>query len=122
MTTMTVSTSAAPIPQSASEAEKLPKMRIAVHIDAEVLHPETARRKANVWLLMYAGNLLGAEDPELILKDRLIWRMDVVLTSPIRGYIGSVGRLCVDATSGEVLASDVLPKELQQNANMLVAH
>ena len=120
MTTMTLPTPVATIPKTRVEAETLAKMRIAVHIDTEVLHPEVARRKANVWLLMYAGNLLGAEEPELILNEGLFWRMDVVLTSPQRGFIGKVGKLCVNALSGEVLTSDTLAEDLQASADALI--
>ena len=35
------------------------RMQVTVHIDTEVLNPEVARRKANVWLLETVGNLLG---------------------------------------------------------------
>jgi hypothetical protein len=122
MTTMIVQTPPTTIPKMVAEAETFAKMRIAVHIDTEVLHPEVARRKANVWLLMYVGNLLGAENPELTLKGQLWWRMDVVLTSPKRGHIGTVGKLYVDALSGEVEASETLSEELQNNADALVAH
>lgn len=43
-----------PITQIAERVDlkPLPKMRITVHIDTEVLDSEVARRKANVWLLM----------------------------------------------------------------------
>jgi hypothetical protein len=50
-------------------ATKLPPFKVAVHIDTEVLHPEVARRKANAWLLLYAGHLLRADNPELIWED-----------------------------------------------------
>lgn len=99
----------------------MPKMRVAVHIDAEVLDSEVARRKANVWLLTNAGNLLGAKNPELLLQDRLLWRMDVILSSPRRGYIGKVGQLCVDARTGEILSADNLIEEYYTNANALAA-
>lgn len=98
------------------------KLRIAVHIEAEVLDPEVARRKANVWLLMYAGNLLGAENPELVINHGLRWRVDVILTSPKRGHIGKVGHLCLDAITGEVMATETLPEELRANADALIAH
>jgi len=98
------------------------KLRIAVHIEAEVLDPEVARRKANVWLLMYAGNLLGAENPELVINQGLRWRVDVILTSPKRGHIGKVGQLCLDAITGEVMATETLPEELRANADALIAH
>ena len=53
--------------QTIKKANQSTKMQVSVHIDTEVLDPEVARRKANVWLLMNVGNLLRADDPELIL-------------------------------------------------------
>jgi len=112
-----------PVEHSINPSVKFPlKLHIAVHIDAEVLDGEVARRKANVWLLMNAGNLLGAENPELVLHHALMWRVDVILTSPSRGHIGKVGQLCLDARTGEVFATATLPEELKVSADALAAH
>lgn len=93
-----------------------PLWRVNVHIEADVLPAEVVRRKANVWLLTNVGNLLGAENPELMIKDKLMWRVDVVLTSPTRGHIGKVGNLCLDATTGDVVLTTNLIDELIANA------
>ena len=46
-------------------------MQVAVHIYAEVLTPNVAQQRANVWLTMNAGHLLQVNNPELILGDML---------------------------------------------------
>lgn len=97
-----------------------PLWRVNVHIEADVLPAEVIRRKANVWLLTNVGNLLGAENPELIIKDKLMWRVDVVLTSPTRGYVGKVG-LVLDATTGVVLPTANLIDELTANAEKFIS-
>ena len=79
------------------------RLQISVHVHTDVVAPEIARRRANVWLLEHVGNLLRAEAPELILEDPLIWRMDVILTHPDVGPVGSVGRIEMEATTGEGL-------------------
>ncbi len=79
-------------------------MHVSVHIQAEVLSAEAARRRANVWLLENVGNLLRAESPELVLDEQLIWRVDIVLTSPAQGEVGLVGRLELDATTGKSIS------------------
>lgn len=118
MTTMVL-----PIEQMNLPTTKSPsKLQINVHIDAEVLDPEVARRKANVWLLLYAGNLLRADYPELILDKDLLWRYTVVLTSPQGGNVGRIGQICVQATTGEVLGSEALSQELIANAEALGKH
>ena len=99
-----------------------PRLQVNIHIQAEVLSAETARRQANVWLLENVGNLLRAESPELVLGDQLVWRLDVALTSPTRGWIGSVGRLEVDATTGEILANETLAQEIIPRAHALTAN
>lgn len=96
-------------------------LRISVHIQADVLDAEIARRKANVWLLENAGNLLGATTPELVLGERLRWRYDIVLsepdlTSPGQGKSLRVGQIVLDAVTGEVLEADRLIEELRTYA------
>lgn len=97
------------------------QLRISVHIQADVLDAEIARRKANVWLLENAGNLLGATTPELVLGERLRWRYDIVLsepdlTSPGQGKSLRVGQIVLDAVTGEVLEADRLIEELRTYA------
>jgi hypothetical protein len=90
-------------------------------IETEALDPDVARRRANVWLLEIAGNLLGAENAELILSEPLRWRYDVILglpdlTHPGTGDLFRVGMIEVDATTGEVLNREQLVQELHTSA------
>lgn len=97
------------------------RMQVTVHIDTEVLDPEVARRKANVWLLETIGNLLGAENAELILGEPLRWRYDVILGLPNLDHPGAgdlfrVGMIEVNAVDGEILNQQELAEELNKNA------
>lgn len=121
MTTMNISMPAVPRLTTLVERVAPPKLPISVHIDTEVLHPDVARRKANAWLLLYAGHLLRADAPELILDQELLWRYDVILTSPRGGDVGKVGQIRVRATTGEVLADDSMRDEYLMNAKDLPA-
>ncbi len=105
-----------------TQIDKIDRLQVNVHIQAEVLSAEIARRRANVWLLENTGNLLRAETPELVLGDRLLWRVNIALTSPARGWIGYVGRLELDATSGDVLANETLAQEILPLAEALTAN
>jgi hypothetical protein len=105
----------------APQTDKADRLQISVHIQAEVLSAEAARRKANYWLLENIGNLLRAENPELVLGDRLVWRMDIALTSPDRGSLGLIGRLEIDASSGEILAGKALAEVLAPRAYALTS-
>ena len=111
-----------PIIMSVPSTEKAERLQISVHVQAEVLSAEVARRRANVWLLDHIGNLLRAESPELVLGDRLVWRVDVMLTSPSRGRVGVIGRLELDALTGDVLADESLAEELLPRARVLTAN
>ena len=108
------------IPVSPSDTVSQTKsVRITVHVHADVVSPEVARRQANVWLLENVGNLLRAETPELVAGERLTWRMDVMATSPTRGVIGRVGRLEIDSATGAVLADATQAEEIIARAQAL---
>lgn len=62
-----------------------------------------AKRQVNRLLLERVGNLLYAEEPNLLVGTRLLWRVPVWLGLPTCGPLGSVGTLDVDAQSGEIL-------------------
>jgi len=111
-----------PIIMAVPSTENTERLQISVHVQAEVLAAEAARRRANVWLLEHIGNLLRAESPELVLGDRLVWRVEVTLTSPSRGRVGVLGRLELDAITGEVLADESLAEELLPRARTLTAN
>jgi hypothetical protein len=100
------------------------RVQVMVNVQAEVLDPEVARRKANVWLLENVGNLLGATTPELILGERLFWRYDVDLGLPNLAQPGSgalyrIGQILLDAVTGEIQNADALAEELQVHAASL---
>lgn len=111
-----------PIVMPVPPTEKADRLQVSVHIEAEVLSAEAARREANYWLLENVGNLLRADNLELVLGEQLVWRVDIVLTSPTRGQIGVVGRLELDAITGEVLADKTLAEELAPRAHALIAN
>lgn len=100
------------------------RMQVNVYIKADVMAPAMALRKANAWLSMHAGHLLVAENPELVLREPLQWRFDVVYSRPNRQKPGIVqraylGRMHMDAISGEVTEQEQLIKELTANADAL---
>jgi len=102
--------------------QTLPPFKVSVHIDTEVLDPEAARRKANAWLLLYAGHLLRADKPELLLEEgELLWRYAIVLTSPHGGDVGRIGQIQVRAKTGEIVATEALRDQLLVNARILLA-
>ena len=103
-----------PVTTKTSSASRL---QVSVHLQMEIVAPEAARRRANVWLLEHVGNLLRAETPELVLGERPIWRSDIVLTNPNVGVVGRVGRIELDAATGEVLTETAAAEDLIANAH-----
>src|SRR3954447_22081888 len=77
---------------------------IVLHVSARILSAVRARRRANGWLAMEAGDRLLAGDPELVIDEHLRWRVPVHWTSPTKGIlVERVYDLVLDAATGEVL-------------------
>lgn len=121
MTTMIVDSNTTIQNRTKPTAQPLPTFKVSVHIDTEVLDPEVARRKANVWLLLYAGHLLRADHPELIWEDEtLFWRYDVLLTHVGAGVVGKIASIRVEAITGEVIADPDVRQEWITTARSLL--
>lgn len=95
---------------------------IQLRVSAQVnITPFVARQKVNVLMLDRVGNLLHGGEPEMLLSERLYWRVPVLLSTPRQGLVGQVGAVRVDAQTGEVLADDELLKDLAEHARRLLA-
>ena len=76
----------------------------------------TARRKANRWLVERVGNMVMADQPRLVQsEDRLVWRCDAFVTSLSHPPRGPIGHVDVDATTGEVLATERAVEEMRRH-------
>ena len=100
------------------------RLHVAVHIQADVLAQDVAERKANRWLFMNAGNLVRAEHPQLILDAQLLWRFNVCLTlpdlqNPGLGTVDIIGKLDLDAITGEAVVPTTFIQELQAHADAI---
>ena len=79
------------------------RVAVRIEIDTEFnVSAVAARQKANRYLLMNLGDQLHAGEPELMVGERLWWRVPVLLSLSQGGYLGKVGELQVDAQSGGV--------------------
>ena len=108
-----------PVLVQANGANNAQHVNIVVHVTAQVLAPDVVRRKASGWLIDYVGNLLHAEQPQLLLGERLAWQFQVALTSPRRGTVGYIGLLHMDAITGEVIAPEATTATLHHYASQL---
>jgi len=114
-------------PQSTTHNAPDELLEVSVYLQAMVMAPATAQHKATIWLSMNAGHLLLAENPELVLGQPLLWRFEVVHSLPRRDKPGHVnrtivGRLQMDAVTGEVVTPETLIKELTTNADALTRY
>ena len=98
-------------------------VNIKIEISAEVnVSAFVARQKANRFLIMQAGDQLGASTPELVVGPTLHWRVPVQYAPSRRGPLGIVGHLLVDAETGEVTVADgQTTEDLLERAEVLYA-
>jgi len=83
------------------------RVSVKIEIDTEInISAYVARQKANRFLILQAGDQLGAGEPELIVGTTLQWRVPVQYAPSRKGTLGIVGHLLVDAENGEVTIAD----------------
>lgn len=83
---------------------------------------EEARRKVQRWLVDEVSLLLGADEPTLVVGDRVVWRVPAWLGLPHTGRIGVVGTVEVDVTTGEMTNSPACKADLERRSEELAAH
>ena len=105
-------------PQSGPMQLTVPSVTVDIPVS-----PETARRRANGYLGVHIGLLLGTSDPRLIVGDPPIWKLAVNLHLPSIGYVGQVGTIAVDAISGDIIPiSHETLNAMKDRAHDLIVH
>lgn len=100
--------------------QALQELDIQISVSATVeIDPQTAQRHVTRWVASEVGNLLMGGTPQLVISQRAVWRVPIVLGSSQKGFLGEVGVVDVDATTGELLLSAELVEELLRNAQAL---
>ncbi len=80
----------------------------------------TARQKASGYVGDRISHLMGGDEPTLMLaRERLVWRVPIVLTSPSKGRLGFVGSIDVDARTGSLLIPPGFEEQVQVRAQTL---
>lgn len=83
---------------------------------------EEARRLVNQQVVTELGTGLIARDPELTTdRERVVWRVPIVLSLPNLGDLGQVGAADVDAESGDLLINTDDQERIIQRARRLCA-
>ncbi|MEZ4866771.1 MAG: hypothetical protein R3C14_35955 [Caldilineaceae bacterium] len=91
------------------------------HVQPVEIPAKIARQKVNVLMLERVGNLLLADEPQLIEigSGRWVWRVPVDLTHSQHGRVGRVAEIDVDAYSGMIDYTDMLLVEIKTKAQQL---
>lgn len=98
------------------------KLEVDVKVTADVnVSAFSARQKVNAFLLNEVSYMMHADNPALVLADRILWRVPVVLSLTSRGDIGQVGQIDVDVETGQMLVSPQLVLEIETRAAALAA-
>jgi hypothetical protein len=78
-----------------------------------------AQQKVTQFVISEISNQLCGDTPDLHVGERLCWSVPVALTSPVKGVIGRIGEILVDATTGELLADAGTIERIAANAERL---
>jgi hypothetical protein len=92
------------------------EVSVRIHTPLNVTR-HVARQKVNVQLTLHCGQSFAVDEPELMIGDRVTWRVPIWVTHPKRGKVASIGDLRVDAQTGEVLCSREQLQLLKAAAN-----
>lgn len=65
--------------------------------------------------------LMGADEPALVVGDRVVWRVPAWLGLPHTGRVGVVGTVDVDVTTGEMTNSPACKADLERRGEELAA-
>lgn len=89
--------------------------RVFVVVPASI-DENTARRKANRWLIENIGNMVMADRPDLIWTGgRPVWRFGAYITAPSHPPKGPIGYVDVNAVTSEILVTEGLAEEMIRN-------
>jgi len=96
-----------------AETVTLPEGSMVYVLIPVVVDVNTARRKANRWLLENVGVMLRADRPSFVRSaTRPLWRFGAYVTAASRDPVGPVGYVEVDAVNGAVLADAHTAEEI----------
>lgn len=82
----------------------------------------TARQKVSGYVGDQISHLMGGDEPTLIwAKNRVVWRVPIMLTFPSRGRVGVVGFLDVDARTGQLMIPKNFAEQVETRAEALTS-
>ena len=76
---------------------------------------EEARREVNRWLIEFVSIQMGADEPALVIGDRVVWRVPAHISFPQVGYAGNVGTIDINVETGEMDATEDKAAEMKRH-------
>lgn len=82
---------------------------------------EQAKRKLTRFLMDEVSLLIHPYGPLLVVvnQNAIFWRFPLIFSMGLRGKLGQVGEIDVDARSGDLLFNDTLLTEIKAHAHIL---
>ena len=106
--------------------EQLPQaghLQVTIQASADINYSaKAARRIAGRFVADEVGYLLRSDDPNLVVAERIYWRVPIVLALPSCGAVGTVGTLDVDVETGQLLVTPEQVVEITRHAENLAAN
>ncbi len=106
--------------------ESLPKtgrLQVDIKVTADVnFTAVAARQKVNSFVLSEISYMMHAGSPELVVGERICWRVPVILSLATRGDVGEVGTIEVDVETGQMRVTPQLLQEINRRAEALAAY
>ncbi len=95
--------------------------RVTGNFDCAIaVSPIVATRRANVYLAMNVTMMTMPGKPTLVLSKQPVWRFAVHFNYPRLGEIGTLGKIEVDAQTGQVIPlTEEQISKMQERANII---
>lgn len=107
----------------ASVIDALPKtgrLEVDIKVTADVnISAYAARQKVNAFVLSDVSYMMVAKEPQLVVGDRICWRVPVALSLISIGDVGEVGTIDVDVETGQMHIAPHQIMEMQTRAEDL---
>ena len=98
------------------------RLQIDIRVSADMnFSAIAARRRVGRFVADEISYLMRGGEPDLVVTDRIYWRVPVVLTLSGHGNVGSVGTIDMDVETGQLHVTPELIAEIQQRATDLAA-
>jgi hypothetical protein len=96
------------------------RLEVDIKVTADVnVTAFAARQKVNDFILSDISYMMVAGEAQLVLIDRICWRVPVFLSLTSQGLVGEAGAIDVDVETGQLFVTPQLIAEIQSRAENL---